>query len=409
MTTHPPAASSASGPMFPRPTGKKPSLEDALEVLADLAGTPVHLEHPDDPLLDHLLVGVLAQHTTAAKAKEALRALSAAYLDLNELRVSGKGEIEKALAELVPAERLTQASWDLRMALQDVYDATHGLDLEPLRGRDPEDLKHFATRLPNTAGGPAALVFQLAVGEKHLALGPLESRLLDRLGFLPRAATPQRVRLAVERLIKPADRARFAWVTGATSRLFERDFDPAHPFCKLLVECRAKELVEREKAAKAEEVRRKAEEKRLAIEEAKRLKLEAIERKKREAEEKKKAIEAEKKRKKDEALKAAQQKKLAEQARRLEEKRKQEEAKKAALAAEKAKKVAAEKAQKAAAEKAKAEKAKAEREAAEKAKKLAAEKAEKAKRLAAEKAKKDAALKAKKAAAAKKSGGARKR
>jgi hypothetical protein len=387
--------------MFPRPTGKKPGLDDALEVLADLAGAPVHLERLDDPLLDHLLVGVLSQHTSATKAKEALRAISAAYLDLNELRVSGRGEIEKALEEFVAAEKLQAASWDLRMALQDVYDATHGLDLEPLRGREPEDLKHFATRLPNTAGGPAALVFQLAVGEKHLALGPLESRLLDRLGMLPRAATPQRVRQAVERLIKPAERLRFAWVTGATARLFERDFDPAHPFCKLLVECRARELVEREKAAKAEEVRRKAEEKRLAIEEAKRLKLEAIERKKREAEERKKALEAEKKRKKDEAIKAAQQKKLAEQARRLEEKRKQEEARKAAVAAEKAKKQAALKAK---ADKAKADREKAEK--AEKAKKLAAEKA---KKVAAEKAKKDAALKAKKAQQAKKSGASKKR
>jgi hypothetical protein len=326
--------------MFPRPTGKKPSLEQVLEVLEKLHGRPVHSERPDDPLLDHLLVAVLSLHAGVTKAREALRSISASYLDFNELRVSGRGEIEKALEPFVPAERLSQAAWDLRMALQDVYDGTHGLDLEPLRGREPEDLRHFCTKLPNTPGGPAAHVFQLAVGEKHLALGPLETRLLERLGYLPRAANAHRVRQAMERQIKPADRERFAWVTGASARLFEKDFDPKHPFCVLLVECRAKELVERERQRKAEEARRKAEEKRRAIEDAKRARLEEIARKKREADEKKKAAEAEKKRKKDEAVKAAAAKKAAEKARvaaqKAEARKKKEEAAKAAAAAKKA-------------------------------------------------------------------------
>ncbi len=382
-------SSASHPPMFPRPTGKKPNLAEVLEVLDDLQGKPIHLERADDPLLDHLLVGVLALHAGVGKAKEALRALSAAYLDFNEVRVSGTGEIRTALEPFVPAERLPQAAWDLRMALQDVYDATHGLDLEPLRGREPEDLRHFATRLPNTAGGPAALVFQLAVGEKHLALGPLEHRLLDRLGLLPRAATPARVRQAVERLIKPGERTRFAWVTGASARLFEHDFDVKHPFCKLLVECRAKELGERERAAKIAEVRRKAEEKRRAIEEAKRLRVEATLQKRREAADKKKAIEVERKRKKDEAVKASLAKKLAEKAQVLEAKRKREDAAKAAAqakkAAEKSAKEAALKAKRDAVEKAKAEQAKLAKAKAEKAKKEAAQK-EAARKAAAKKA-----------------------
>jgi len=402
--------SASQTPMFPRPTGKKPNLAEVLEVLDDLQGKPIHLERADDPLLDHLLVGVLALHAGAAKAKEALRALSAAYLDFNEVRVSGTGEIRTLLEPFVPVERLPQAAWDLRMALQDVYDTTHGLDLEPLRGRDPEDLRHFATKLPNTAGGPAALVFQLAVGEKSLALGPLEHRLLDRLGLLPRAATPVRVRQAVERLIKPGERTRFAWVTGASAHLFEKDFDIKHPFCRLLVECRAKELTERERAAKVAEARRKADEKRRAIEDAKRVRLEAGAQKRREAADKKKAIEAERKRKKDEAVKATLARKQAERAQVLEAKRKREDAAKAAAlakrSAEKAAKEALEKAKREAAEKAKAEKAKLEKAKSEKAKaeKVKSEKAKK------EAASKDAAHKeAAKKAAAKKAAGAKKR
>jgi hypothetical protein len=347
--------------MVARPAGKKPTLDQILSTLESLYGLPQYAERPDDPLLDHLLIGVLSTYAGVAKAREALRSLTGTYLDLNELRVSPKSEIEHALSAFVPAERLPQAAWDLRMTLQDVFDGTHGLDLEPLRGREPEDLKHFLTKLPNIPGGPAAMVLQLAVGEKHLVLGPLESHLLDRFGLLPRAATPHRTRVAVEKQVKQGDRLRFAWLTGAAAHLFEKDpeLDTEHPFVRLLIDARAKELAERERRKKEEAVRKKAEEKRLAIEAAKKARLDAIAQKKREAEEKKKAaLDAAKKRKED-AAKAAAAKKAAEKARIAEAKKKKADAAKAAAAAkkaaDKAKKDAAAKAKREAAEKTKRE------------------------------------------------------
>jgi hypothetical protein len=344
--------------MVARPPGKKPTLEQILATLESLYGRPEHAERPDDPLLDHLLVGVLSIHAGPAKAREALRTLSGSYLDLNELRVSPKSEIEQALAPFVPADRLPKAAWDLRMTLQDVFDGTHGLDLEPLRGRDPEDLKHFLTKLPNIPGGPAAMVLQLAVGEKHLVLGPLESHLLDRFGMLPRAATPHRMRVAMEKQVKAGDRLRFAWLAGAAAHLFEKDpeLDLEHPFVRLLVDARAKELAERERRKKEEAIRKKAEEKRLAIEAAKRARLEAIAQKKRAAEEKKKAAVEAAKKKKEDAAKAAAAKKAAEKARVAEARKKKEEAARAAAqakkAAEKAKREAAAKAKREAADRA---------------------------------------------------------
>jgi hypothetical protein len=312
--------------MTARVASKKPTLDEVLEVLDEIHGAPVHSERLEDPLLDHLLVGVLSRIVGPSKAREAIRAVSEAFLDFNEARVSPLSELQQVLSPYVPEEKLRTAAWDLRMTLQDVYDGTHGLDLEPLRGRDPEDQRAFLKRLPDTPGGPAALVFQLALGDKHLALGPLESHLLERLGMLPRSSNPSRVRSAMEKLIKPADRLRFAWVTGASAHLFEKgDLDPEHPFCKLLVAVKAKELVVRELERKREEARRKAEEKRRKIEDAKRQRLEAIARKKREKDEAKKARQDEIRRKKDEAKKAAAEKVAARKA----EARKKAEAKKA--------------------------------------------------------------------------------
>ena len=40
---------------------------------------------------------------------------------------------------------------------------------------------------------------------------------------------------------------RFAWLLGHAAHLFETDFDPKHPFCKLLVSVNARELVVHER------------------------------------------------------------------------------------------------------------------------------------------------------------------
>jgi hypothetical protein len=275
---------------------RKPSLDQALDVLEKLHGPALLAPRAEDPIIDHLVVAVLGRHAGLEKAREAVHALSDAFLDMNEVRVSPLYELEEVLKPFVPAGTSRAAAWDVRMALQDVYDTTHGLDLEPLRGRDPEDQRVFVKDLPNTPGGPAAIVFQVGLGEARLALGPRESHLLDRLGMLPRAGSPDRVRAAVERQVKPGQRMRFTWLTGASAHLFEKgELDPDHPFCQLLVATNARELVERERERKKEEARQKADEKRREQEEARRKKKEEAEAKKREKEEaRRKAADAKK-------------------------------------------------------------------------------------------------------------------
>lgn len=325
---------------FPKPTGKKPTLAEAIAVMERLGGPPIHAARPEDPLLDHLLVGVLGLRTGAEKAREGIRALCAVFHDLNEARVSGLTELAEALEPFTGAEQARAAANDLRTALQDVYDGTHGLDLEPLRGRDPEDQRAFLKDLPNTPGGPASLVFQLALGEQRLALGPREQQALRRLHLLPGATGPARLRAAMEKVVPAGKRALFAWGVGACGRLFEKDFDPQHPYCRLLVSCRARELVERERERKKEELRRKAEEKRRRIEEEKRRRLELIAQKKREAEEARRAARA----KVEEERRARAAAREAKAAAALAKRKAAREAREAAAKAAKAKREAAAKA-----------------------------------------------------------------
>ena len=49
---------------------KKPSLAEVLTVLKKVHGSPVQPERLDDPLIDHLMVAVLAVHIGAEQARE---------------------------------------------------------------------------------------------------------------------------------------------------------------------------------------------------------------------------------------------------------------------------------------------------------------------------------------------------
>jgi hypothetical protein len=241
---------------------KRLRLAQALEVLGKLHGRPRTASHPEAPLLDHLLVGVLSAEADEERAARAVRTLSESFLDLNEARVSPLAELKAVLEPHLGAAAAKGAA-DARTALQDVFEGTHGLDLEPLRGRDPDDLRKFLKDLPRTMGGPAAAVFQLAVGDERLALSPLENRVLTRLGLLPRASTPARIRHSLEKEVKPGERLRFAWVLGSHAG-FPCQRVPACEQCSLLANCPfgEQEMKQRAIQRKKDEVKRKAEEKR---------------------------------------------------------------------------------------------------------------------------------------------------
>jgi chemotaxis protein histidine kinase CheA len=292
-------------------SGRKPALPQVLDALQEMFGAPEFSEREEDPLLDHLLVAVLARHLGGKAAREAIRAVSAAFLDLNEARNSPVYELVEVLRPFVPPERLRDVAYEFRMTLQDVWDGTHGLDLEPLRGRAPEDQRKFLKDLPNTPGGPAAAIFQLALDDDRLALGPREQHFLTRVGLLPRAASVAALRKNLEKKVKTQERVRFAWLTGAGSHAFETDWDPAHPFCRLLMQCRAREIVEREKARKRDELRAKAAEKKRQQDEEKARRRAEAEARRREQVEARKRREAEKKAREAERRKAAEARKVA--------------------------------------------------------------------------------------------------
>ena len=367
------------------------------------------------PLVDVAVKLVLLRRLPEATCDAILAALHAAYADWNELRVSQPQEVLQHFPGVAPDDRermreLYPAAIDLRESLQEIFQYTHGLDLEFLRQDASEGAKALAScRLLGPAG--AGYVLWLA-SEGKVPISLVLARALDRLELIPRTSSLKKAESAILPLIPKGKELEFTLFFHEIGDTWsEEDLSIFDRFPALRELSAGKKLYEERLQAKARaEAAQKREDERRAKEEEKERKRQELIDKKRQAEEerlaKKRALAEEKVRKQQELEAARLRKKQEAEAARLkaiadrEAKRKADaeakaKAQKAALEAkELAKKKAAEKA---AADKAKAQAAK------EAALKKAAEK--KAAELAKQKAAKEAAAKAlaeKKAAEAKK-------
>jgi endonuclease III len=304
-------------------------------------------------LLEQGMLAILVRHLPQDKAENAIVTLRKAYPDWNELRVAQVQEISAQLlgkgrkasrSELlatIPAAR------DVREYLQEVFQKTHGLELEILK-EDPAGAGKLVQQMPFTGLAAGSYLMWLAANKDLPVHGALV-RVLDRLGLISRTASMKKAREVIDPLVGDIDPLTFVTAFG---EIADRWCDARKPLCHVCVlvsECTygkkafqewKTQQVRLEAQRVKDEARQaalmKKEEARRAREEARAAKLAAVEAKKREKERQKKEAQ-EAKRKAIEAAAAAraaaQKKKAA-----LAEKIAAEKAAKAAKAKEAARK-----------------------------------------------------------------------
>ena len=351
---------------------------------------PEHFS-PDLPLVEQGALLVLMRHMTQKQAEGSIVALRGAYEDWNEVRVCQVQEIAAHLknggrkADARSRER-TKAAASLKTYLQEVFQKTHGLELEFLAEDIPEGGK-LLMEMPFLGLTQGSALLWLAAGREvpvHLAL----VKFLDRMGLITRTTSIKKAQGMIGPLV-PKDRS-LAFTVAFHEAMGGWEDEEAPIFARVEVLqsiAYGKKAFQDWKNARARaEQQRIREEARLAVqrerEERERAKEEARAQKRAEAEAKRRARELEKKRREEDRKRKAAQ-------REAEAKAKAEKAaadkKEAAAKREAAKKAAA---KKAAAQKLAAQKAAAKKKAATKkatAKKAAAKKAA-AKQTAAKKA-----------------------
>ncbi|NUP96895.1 MAG: hypothetical protein HUU28_12115 [Planctomycetaceae bacterium] len=308
---------------------------------------------PEANLLEQGLYAILLRRLRPEQALDTIQRLRAAYKDWNELRISQSQEIGQFL-DLGDQTRVV--ALDIREYLQEVFQRSHGMELEFLRD-DSQGAQRFVSILPFIGMGTAHYLLWLA-SNHELPVTPALMRVLDRLGLASRTASPKKARAAIEPIVPKGQELDFAVRFGEVASRWCDARKPICHECVLVDDCKFGKKAYKDWKVQQErqEQMRVREEARLAViqkkedekrrkEDEKRKKKDALEAEKRAKEaarlgkiaEKKRAVEAEKQAK----LKAAADAKAKAEADRLRQKKEAEQRKLAAAAEAKRKAEAA--------------------------------------------------------------------
>lgn len=313
---------------------------------------------PEATLLEQGLCAILRRTLDKNAAHAGVVALRKAYTDINEVRVSQAQEIA---GHLRGGAKALQAARDVKTFLQEVFQETHGLDLEFLR-TEPADAAKFLSHAKFLGLSQGSWLLGLATGELPIVPGLM--RVLDRLGLAGRVQSAKKARAAIEPMIKKGGGLEFAI---RFAEVADRWCDAKKPICHecvLVEQCKFGKKTYRdwkvqqerlEAQRKREDARREALEKKEAVrrarEEERERKRLAAEKKKAERETARRNASFEKARNRASAKKEREElaKKRAEEKRRAAEAQRKSAAKKSAAKQAAGKKAAA--AKKAAAKK----------------------------------------------------------
>jgi endonuclease III len=256
-------------------------------------------------LLEVGFLTVLQRRLSEGAAEKSLAALSAAYPDWNELRVSQGQEFQHLIQTKSP-ELAAQVARDVREYLQEIFQKIHGFNLDVIKG-DIAEAARFAASLPFLGASVGHYLLHLACPDE-LPISPPIVRALDRLGLAKRTSSIKKAQAGIENFVPASLRSDFATRMGL---VVEKWCDAKKPLCwqcPLVQNCPFGKKVERD----WKQSQRRLELQRVRDEERQRKDAEK-ERKRAAAEEKRRLIakaKADAKKQRD-ALRAARVKELA--------------------------------------------------------------------------------------------------
>jgi endonuclease III len=255
----------------------------------------IQLRHPiPEPLEGYNLMhqglyAILRRQLDHAHSVKVIELLKAGFVDWNELRVSQAQEIAVHLKPAGLGDKVIPVARDVREYLQEVFQRSHGLDLEFLRD-DPVASARFISILPFIGTATASYLMWIASGEE-LPVTPTLVRVLDRIGLMSReGGSMKKARAAIEPLVPENDRLGFVVKFGEIASRWCDARKPACHSCVLVDDCRygkkaykewkiQQERLEvmRQKDEARQAIIRQKEEERLARESAKAARKAAIE------------------------------------------------------------------------------------------------------------------------------------
>jgi endonuclease III len=241
MTT---IAPPADGPRAPKNTETRLSkkTETVQKLLKKISPrTPLPRPLKEGTLLEQGMLVVLLRHMGQDKAESVLSKLRKAYPDWNEMRVAQAQEIAARIVNGTRhATRDECAPWiaasrAAREWLQEVYQKTHGFDLEFMKD-DAVAAGKLVTQMPFLGLPGGGYLLWLASG-KQLPVHNALVRVLDRLGLISRTASAKKARDVIEPLVPEGEDLAFTTGFGEIADLWCLPTKPICWECVLVEDC----------------------------------------------------------------------------------------------------------------------------------------------------------------------------
>jgi len=159
-----------------------------------------------DPL-EQVLIGILAEDTTPAKATAVYRKLSQRMVDLNELRVTPAIELAQLIGTSVP--RAADKARQIVAFLNAVRRRQDTLDLDFLRQRGRREVREYLDSLDGVPRSAAARVMLFSLGGHAIPVDDLTLYVLRKEELVDPSADAAEVQSFLERHISAATAAEF--------------------------------------------------------------------------------------------------------------------------------------------------------------------------------------------------------
>jgi len=183
--------------------------------------------------LEELLLGVLADGGSERRAVAALRTCANSFVDWNEMRVSGDGDILAALGDVPDAGRKAAI---VRVLLERVYEVNNEMSLEFLKDRPLRDVARLVAGIDGFPEAALARALILALGRKELPLTHGLTRVCKRLAIIGDGPGQEG---KLEKALPPSGLFEFHWLVSRHAATVCREAQPQCEECSLRKECKA--------------------------------------------------------------------------------------------------------------------------------------------------------------------------
>ena len=186
------------------------------------------------PVLEQLILAVLSDGTTTAKADAIFHRLKANYFDWNEVRVSAVVELQEHLRDLPDPE---QRAARLKGCLKFIFETTYGFELESLQKTPMKEVAKKFERMPGVTEYMVARVVRDGLGGTAMPLDTAAVRVLTRLGIIDEKTTPQVLSASLARQIQRSRNFEFCHLLSELGADTCVEVEPRCKPCVLIADC----------------------------------------------------------------------------------------------------------------------------------------------------------------------------